>query len=256
MTQNIQWTKPVCQLDSDGLYLGQTEADLDVYARDGSYLIPGGCIEVDPPENREGQAARWTGSGWEYITDHRGKTAYQTADGQAVIVNAVGELSDGLTFDAPPSPWHTWGGKKWVVSKEAKAEQLAQAQAAKLAEINRAAQACIDQAAGLNRVPEFEVATWTIQALEAKAWHADNAADTPTLDAIADARGVPADVLKQKAYEKSVKFEMLTAHVAGLRQAAEDKIYAAKTPEDVAAVQCDFCTTPPSQTTTTEVVDE
>ncbi|OFO27760.1 hypothetical protein HMPREF3052_08125 [Neisseria sp. HMSC056A03] len=125
-----------------------------------------------------------------------------------------------------------------------------------MAEINRAAQACIDQAAGLNRVPDFEVSTWTIQALEAKAWHADNAAATPTLDAIADARGVPVDVLKQKAYEKAIKFEMLTAHIAGLRQAAEDKIYAAKTPEDVAAVQCDFCTTPPSQTTTTEVADE
>lgn len=256
MSQKIQWTKPVCQLDSDGLYIGQTDADLDVYARDGSYLIPGGCIDVEPPETRDGHAARWTGEAWEYIPDHRGKTAYQTADGQAVIVDAVGELSDGLTFDAPPSHWHAWNGKEWAISKEAKAEQLAQAKAAKLAEINRAAQACIDQAAGLNRVPDFEVATWTIQALEAKAWHADNAAATPTLDAIADARGVPVDVLKQKAYEKAIKFEMLTAHIAGLRQAAEDKIYAAKTPEDVAAVQCDFCTTPPSQTTTTEVVDE
>lgn len=244
MRQKIQWTKPVCQLDSDGLYLGQTEADLDVYARDGSYLIPGGCIDVEPPANRDGHAARWTGSGWEYITDHRGKTAYQTADGQAVIVDAVGELSDGLTFDAPPSHWHTWGGKQWVLAEQAAAEQLAQAKAAKLAEINRAAQACIDQAAGLDKVPQFEVATWTIQALEAKAWHADNAAATPTLDAIAAARGVSADVLKQKAYEKSVKFEMLTAHVAGLRQAAEDKINAAQTLDDVLAVACDFCNVP------------
>ena len=40
MTQ-IQWTKPVCQLDSDGLYLGQAEAELDIYARDGSYIMPG-----------------------------------------------------------------------------------------------------------------------------------------------------------------------------------------------------------------------
>lgn len=252
----IVWQKPVCQLDDNGLYLGQVDAHLDINARDGSYIIPGGCIDVEPPENLDGHAARWTGEAWEYIPDHRGQIAYRTADGQAVIVDAVGELSDGLTFDAPLSHWHTWNGKKWTVSKEDQAEQLKQAKAAKLAEINRAAQACIDQAAGLDKVPQFEVATWTIQALEAKAWHADNAAATPTLDAIAAARGVPADVLKQKAYEKSVKFEMLTAHIAGLRQAAEDKIYAAKIPEDVAAVQCDFCTTPPSQTTTTEVADE
>lgn len=252
MPQNIQWTKPVCQLDSDGLYLGQTEADLDVYARDGSYLIPGGCIDVEPPENRDGHAARWTGEAWEYIPDHRGQTAYLTADGQAVIVDAAGELSDGLTLDAPPSHWHTWDGKKWAISKEAKAEQLAQAKAAKLAEINRAAQACIDQAAGLDKVPQFEVATWTIQALEAKAWHADNAAATPTLDAIADARGVPAETLKQKAYEKAAAFEQLTARVAGLRQAAEDKIKAAQTVDDVLVVQCDFCAAPLSQTTETE----
>ena len=42
MTQNIQWTKPVCQLDADHLYIGQTTADLDIMARDGSYLIPAG----------------------------------------------------------------------------------------------------------------------------------------------------------------------------------------------------------------------
>ena len=39
MTQNIQWTKPVCQLDADHLYIGQTTADLDIMARDGSYLV-------------------------------------------------------------------------------------------------------------------------------------------------------------------------------------------------------------------------
>lgn len=252
MTQNIQWTKPVCQLDADHLYIGQTTADLDIMARDGSYIIPGGCIDVEPPETRDGHAARWTGEAWEYIPDHRGKTAYQTADGQAVIVDAVGDLSDGLTLDAPPSPWHTWGGKKWVVSKEAKAQQLAQAQAAKLAEINQAAQAFINQSAGLDKVPDFEIRTWTIQALEAAAWHKDPDAPTPTLDTIAAARGVPAETLKQKAYEKAAAFEQLTARVTGLRQAAEDKIKAAQTVDDVLVVQCDFCAAPLSQTTETE----
>lgn len=254
MKQAIEWTKPVCQLDSNGLYIGQAEAELDVYARDGSYLIPGGCIDTEPPEAREGQAARWTGSGWEYITDHRGKTAYQTSDGQAVTIETVGELSDGLTFDERPSIWHAWDGQKWVVSKEAEVEQLVQAQAAKLAEISRAAQTCIDRAAGLDKVPEFEVATWTIQALEAKAWHTDKSAPTPTLDTIAAARGIPAETLKQKAYEKATKFELLTARIAGLRQAMEDKINAATNVEQVQAITCDFCTMLPSENTKTEGV--
>ena len=58
MTQQIQWTKLVCQLDAEGLYVGQAEADLDVYARDGSYILPGGCIDTAPPEAREGMAAK------------------------------------------------------------------------------------------------------------------------------------------------------------------------------------------------------
>lgn len=77
MTQNIQWTKPVCQLDADHLYIGQTTADLDIMARDGSYLIPAGCIDTDPPQISAGKAARWNGEGWDVIEDHRGKTAYR-----------------------------------------------------------------------------------------------------------------------------------------------------------------------------------
>ena len=236
MSQNIQWTKPVCQLDDNGCYIGQAEAELDTYARDGSYLIPGGCIEADPPEIRAGHAARWTGAEWEYIPDHRGKTAYQTADGQAVTVDTVGSLSDGLTFDAPPSEWHTWNGKKWTVSKEDQAEQLKQAKAAKLTAINQAAQAYINQAAGLDKVPDFEIRTWTIQALEAAAWHTDPAAPTPTLDAIAAARGVDCAKLKAAAYRKAVAFERLTAHIVGQRQALADRVAAAADTDALAAV--------------------
>ncbi|OSI25051.1 hypothetical protein [Neisseria dumasiana] len=72
-------------------------------------------------------------------------------------------------------------------------------------------------------------------------WQANKSAPTPTLDAIASARGVNADELKRKALDKALKFELLTAHVAGLRQAAEDKIRLAQTLEDIAAIQCDFC---------------
>ena len=52
-------TKPVCQLDADNLYLHQTVADLDPLAADGSYLLPAGCIDTQPPEARTGFAARW-----------------------------------------------------------------------------------------------------------------------------------------------------------------------------------------------------
>ena len=137
-------------------------------------------------------------------------------------------VSNDLTVSPPrPSDYHEWDGGSWVLKPTAKKKMLQQAKSEKLAEINRAAQSYIDRAAGLDKVPEFEVATWTTQAFEAKAWHADQNAATPTLDAIAASRGVPPDALRQKAYEKTLKFERLTAYVAGLRQAAEDKINAA-----------------------------
>lgn len=137
-------------------------------------------------------------------------------------------VSDDLTVSPPrPSEYHEWDGGSWVLKPTAKKKMLQQAKSEKLAEINRAAQSYIDRAAGLDKVPAFEVATWTTQGFEAKAWHADPNAATPTLGAIAASRGVPSDALRQKAYEKTLKFERLTAYVAGLRQAAEDKINAA-----------------------------
>lgn len=232
MTQ-IQWTKPVCQLDSDGLYLGQAEAELDIYARDGSYIMPGGCIDTEPPQLLEGSAARWTGEAWEYLPDYRGRTAYRIVDGQAVEVDTVGALSDNITFDAPPSTWHTWDGLKWAVSKEAAAEQLAQAKEAKLFEINTAAQAFIDNQTGANHIPAFEIHTWSLQAAEAKAWEADKSAETPVLDRIAASRGVDADKLKAAALRKTLAYEQLTAHIAGQRQVLQSKVEAAKIVADL-----------------------
>ena len=146
-------------------------------------------------------------------------------------------VSDDLTVSPPrPSEYHEWDGGSWVLKPTAKKKMLQHAKSEKLAEINRTAQSYIDRAAGLDKVPEFEVATWTTQAFEAKAWHADQNAATPTLDAIAASRGVPPDALRQKAYEKTLKFERLTAYVAGLRQAAEDKINAAANLDELADI--------------------
>lgn len=146
-------------------------------------------------------------------------------------------VSDDLTVSPPrPSEYHKWDGSDWVLTPAAKKKMLQHAKSEKLAEINRTAQSYIDRAAGLDKVPEFEVATWTTQAFEAKAWHADQNAATPTLDAIAASRGVPPDALRQKAYEKTLKFERLTAYVAGLRQAAEDKINAAANLDELADI--------------------
>ncbi|STZ75579.1 hypothetical protein [Bergeriella denitrificans] len=243
MTQ-IQWTKPVCQLDADGLYLGPAEADLDVHARDGSYLVPGGCIDTAPPEPRDGHAARWTGEAWEYIPDHRGKTAYNINDGSAVQIESVGELPAELTLDPRPSEAHEWRKGRWTLNQAKAAElaaaELEQAKRDKLLALNQSAQDYINAVAGIDLLPDFEVRTWTLQALEAKAWAADPNAPTPTLDTISAARSIPADILKQKALEKALAFEQLTATVVGFRQAIESQIKQAEDMDQLAAIEFAF----------------
>lgn len=260
-TADIAWKRPVCQLDSQGFYTGQAEAELDVYAKDGSYLIPGGCIDTAPPEIRDGFAACWNkdAQSWDYIADLRGKTAYRTDNGLAVQIAFIGSLDDvaaahraiygadgdyALTLQAPPSAAHEWDGKQWRENAERAAEiaagKLAQAKRGKLAALNAQAQDFIGRLAELDETPEFEIQTWTIQAAEAKAWHADPSAPTPTLDTIAAARGVPAELLKQKAYEKTVRYELATAHIVGLRQRYQDAIAAAENAEAVEAMAFEF----------------
>lgn len=112
-------TKPVCQLDAGNLYLHQTVADLDPLAADGGYLLPAGCIDAEPPEARVGFAARWLPerAEWQYLPDHRGKTAYQTSDGSAVVIEQVGELPAGLTLLPRENEYQTWDdkAKAWVL---------------------------------------------------------------------------------------------------------------------------------------------
>ena len=107
------------------------------------------------------------------------------------------------------------------------AAALSKAKAAKLHEAATAAQGFIDRVAGLDTVPPFERDSWVSQAQEAKAWAADHNAPTPILAGIAKARGVPLDVLRERALAKCNAYTALTASVAGQRQALEDRIRAA-----------------------------
>ena len=127
-------TKPVCQLDSDNLYICQTEADLDPLSTDGTYLLPAGCVDTRPPEVREGYACRWNfqSSTWEYLEDHRGQTAYNKTDGAGVIIEQVGGLPESLTFVSRTSELQTWDSKanEWVFPPEVKAKIKEEQQAA------------------------------------------------------------------------------------------------------------------------------
>lgn len=61
-TENLPAEIPVCQLDHSGYFIGMTVADLS--REDGTYLIPGGCVNTSPPTVPAGQRARWVAGAW------------------------------------------------------------------------------------------------------------------------------------------------------------------------------------------------
>ena len=143
---------------------------------------------------------------------------------------------------APPSQYHRLEDGQWILPKDRQPHLLADAKAAKLHRLNEAAQAFIHNAAGLDNVPDFEFASWSIQAAEAKAWAAEPSAPTPVLDQIAASRGITAATLKAAALRKTLAYEHLSAHIAGQRQAMQSKIETAKTQAELDKIVITFTT--------------
>lgn len=234
--------KNVCQLDGNNIFIGETTADLDVYANDGSYLLPAGCVDTTPPETRPNHAAQWDfeNNAWQYIPDHRGQSYYDTTTGATVVIDYLGELPDNITTEARPSPYHTWDGTAWALSTEAAAQQLNDAKTNKIKQLNQQAQTFVDAISDTDTTPSFEKNTWQEQGRETIAWHNNPETPTPMLDVIAQARGVPIDILRKKAYEKAIAYQNLGAFMAGSRQRLEDQIHAAADLATLNAIEIAF----------------
>ncbi|MDR2188947.1 MAG: hypothetical protein LBE62_13055 [Azonexus sp.] len=90
-------TKPCYQLDADGCYVFTAIAR--AFPDDPeNYNIPGDAVLAAPPETPAGSVARWTGSAWEIIADHRRDTLYRVAGGQTYSIGAdvQGQHYNGL----------------------------------------------------------------------------------------------------------------------------------------------------------------
>ena len=198
-----------CVIDQDGLYVEEQYFDDSRQS-----------IEAEMPDLAQYQAAQWDEQGWKIIPDYRGCVVF--AGGQEQVWDKLGDLPDGVSL-TPPELVNIDGLKS-----------------VKLVALNAAAQAFINKHAGIDSVPEFEFASWSIQASEAKAWQLDKNAPTPVLDGIATARGIPADTLKAAALRKTLAYEQLAAHVAGQRQALQSKIEAAKKQSDLDKIEIAF----------------
>lgn len=64
---------------------------------------------------------------WEYVADHRYKTAYDINTKQELEIDYFGELKEEHTLLAPPSFDHEFINGAWIITKEKQAELEAQA---------------------------------------------------------------------------------------------------------------------------------
>ena len=60
--------KMVWQCDSEGYLLAEIELSKKAgdVGKKGKWLIPAGCVEIEPPEMKEGFCLRWIGNEWSY----------------------------------------------------------------------------------------------------------------------------------------------------------------------------------------------
>lgn len=142
---------------------------------------------------------------------------------------------------AAPTENHILVDGVWRLNKQA---LFLDSKKNKLDELNIQAQEFINKYSGANLVPEFELATWALQSDEAQKWAADKSAATPILDGIATARGMDADKLKAIVLRKALAYSVLSAHVAGQRQALQSRIEVANTQADLDEIKIEF-TQPP-----------
>lgn len=103
--------------------------------------IPANSCTDTPADAKVGFAVCRTASldGWEYIEDHRGKTAYDTETGQPVEVSVLGGYPAGVTNIEPLTPYDRWNGSGWVTDEDAqKRDNVLEAEQKKAALLNEA----------------------------------------------------------------------------------------------------------------------
>lgn len=164
--------------------------------------------------------------------------------GHMELTGEENRLLEAASYETEVAPYVSlWQAEKARLDKAAAeaAEEynsLANTKARKLAEINAACDAAL--AALTASYPSSELLTFDKQEAEARALLADPEASTPFLTPLAAARGMETEELARKVIAKADAFTTASGHVIGLRQKDEDRLKAAQTVEDVAAIVPDY----------------
>lgn len=84
--------------------------------------------------------------------------------------------------------------------------------------------------------PDTELLTFDKQEAEARAWTADNSAETPLIDMLAAGRQIDKAELVRRIIAKADAFALAAGYLTGQRQRYEDLLDLAETAEEVASI--------------------
>lgn len=105
-------TKTVYQTNHLGLYVGPVIAD-ESPLEPSVFLMPGGCVEVAPPEAPENKIQHWNGKRWQLLDYFNGLIVYNTSTREPLTLSGVGPIPHGYTV-LRPQPGQVWKDGRWV----------------------------------------------------------------------------------------------------------------------------------------------
>ncbi|EFB4401798.1 tail fiber assembly protein [Escherichia coli] len=93
---------------------------------------------------------------WHLVEDHRGKTVYDVASGDALFISELGPLPENVTWLSPGGEYQKWNGTAWV--KDTEAEKLFRIREAEETK-NSLMQVASEHIAPLQDAVDLEIAT-------------------------------------------------------------------------------------------------
>ncbi|EPT7693744.1 tail fiber assembly protein [Escherichia coli] len=120
--------------------------------------LPANSTDIAPPDIPAGFVAVFNSdeASWHLVEDHRGKTVYDVASGDALFISELGSLPENVTWLSPEGEYQKWNGTAWV--KDTEAEKLFRIREAEEKK-TRLIQEATDNITILQDAVNFEMAT-------------------------------------------------------------------------------------------------
>ncbi len=141
----------------------QEQTPPEGFESSGSETVLGTEVKYDtpiiaPPDIPAGFVAVFNSdeASWHLVEDHRGKTVYDVASGDALFISELGPLPENVTWLSPEGEFQKWNGTAWV--KDTEAEKLFRIREAEETK-NNLMQVASEHIAPLQDAADLEIAT-------------------------------------------------------------------------------------------------